>query len=239
MRHPVPLALALLATWTVAPHARADLPKLRTEVAFSNLKFDRPVVLAYPDDGSNLLYVVEQHQAKIWSFPNDLQTEDRQLFLDLPRPISKDNEEGLLGLAFHPNYKDNGQFFVYYSSKEGPTGRRSVVSRFRVSKDDPRTADPNSEERLWEGPPDPYGNHNGGCILFGPDGFLYITLGDSGAADDPLTSGQNPADFFASILRIDVDHPEGDKPYGIPNDNPRRRDPKRFAVWRRRSSVWG
>ncbi len=211
--------------------ARAELPTLQTELAFPNLSFNRPVTLAYPDDGRHLLFVVEQHEAKIWSFPDEDSTRDKQLFLTLPNPISKDNEEGLLGLAFHPNYKENGAFFVYYSAQEGPTNRRSVVSRFQVSKDDPRKADPASEQRVWVGPPDPYGNHNGGCIAFGPDGDLYISLGDSGAADDPLTTGQNPRDWFASILRIDVDHPEDGKPYGIPKDNPRLRDPKTFANW--------
>lgn len=229
MRFSVKLAAVLLAM--IGSRASADLPKLKTEVAFPNLRFDRPVCLAYPDDDGNLLFVVEQHAAMIWSFPNEPETKDKALFLNLPRPISKDNEEGLLGLAFHPKYKENGEFFVYYSAKEGPTGRRSIVSRFRVSPDDPRKADPESEERVWIGPPDPYGNHNGGTIIFGPDGYLYITLGDSGAADDPLTTGQNPSDLFGSILRIDVDHPEGGKGYGIPKDNPRRRDPKRFAAW--------
>jgi glucose/arabinose dehydrogenase len=220
-----PTALVVLTALVPAPAgaqgpAPAPLPKLATEVAFPNLKFDRPVTLAYPDDGSNLLFVVEQHQAKIWSFPNDKATKDKQLFLTLPDPISKDNEEGLLGLAFHPKYKDNGTFFVYYSGKEGPSGRRSVVSRFKLSRDDPRKADPKSEERIWVGAPDPFGNHNGGCIAFGPDGHLYIALGDSGAADDPLSTGQNPTDWWASILRIDVDNPSDGKPYGIPADNP-------------------
>jgi glucose/arabinose dehydrogenase len=231
-----PTAFAVLTA--IAPAmVRADeaksLPELSTEVAFKNLKFDRPVSMDYPNDGSNLLFIVEQHQAKVWSFPNDKGTSDKQLFLELPDPISKENEEGLLGLAFHPKYKENGQFFVYYSADDRKTGgprRRSVVSRFRVSKDNPRKADPTSEERVWIGPDDPFGNHNGGCIAFGPDGFLYITLGDSGAADDPLRSGQNPKDHFGSILRIDVDHPSGGKAYGIPADNPARRDPK-FAHW--------
>jgi glucose/arabinose dehydrogenase len=211
--------------------AHADLPRLRTEVAFPGLRFDRPVTLAYPDDGSGLLFVVEQHAARIWSFPNDPSTTDRQLFLDLPREISRDNEEGLLGLAFHPKYRDNGQFFVYYSAREGQTGRRSVVSRFRVDPDDPRRADPRSEQRLWVSEPDPFGNHNGGHIAFGPDGFLYITLGDSGAADDPLLSGQDPRDWWGSILRIDVDRPVGNRAYGIPRDNPRLRDPAKFGAW--------
>jgi len=218
-------SLFLLTTTFVpglaAAQEAAPLPKLATAVAFPNLKFDRPVALAYPDDGSNRLFVTEQHAGKIWAFANDKATSEKQLFLDLPDTMSKDNEEGLLGLAFHPKYKENGRFFVYYSAKEGPTGRRSVVSQFLVSKDDPRKADPKSESRVWVGPPDPYGNHNGGCIAFGPDGFLYITLGDSGAADDPLSTGQNPTDFFGSILRIDVDHPADGKPYGMPADNPR------------------
>jgi glucose/arabinose dehydrogenase len=227
------LTLATSKILLAAPGEVATLPKLATVVAFPNLKFDRPVALAYPQDGRNLLFVVEQHQAKIWSFPNDKQTSDKQLFLQLPDPISRENEEGLLGLAFHPKYKENGQFFVYYSAddrKKGGPRRRSVVSRFKVSKGDPRKADPASEERVWVGPNDPFGNHNGGCIEFGPDGYLYITLGDSGAADDPLRSGQNPRDFFGSILRIDADHPSGGKNYGIPADNPARRD-KKFAHW--------
>ena len=143
--------------------------------------------------------VVPTQQGVIHVFPNDQAAKETTVFLDITdrvRYSDATNEEGFLGLAFHPKYKENGEFFVYYSSAEGQTGRRSVVSRFRVSKDDPRKADPGSEERVWLGPPDPYGNHNGGCILFGPDGYLYITLGDSGAADDPLTTGQDARDFF-------------------------------------------
>ena len=232
------LALALLAAVAVAPGASARaadeaLPKLKTAVAFPNLQFDRPVALAYPNDGKNLLFVVEQHVARVQSFPNDKDTSDKQLFLQLPDPINKGNEEGLLGLAFHPKYAENGEFFVYYSAHdtvEDKHLRRSVVSRFKVSKDDPRKADPASEQRVWESARDPFENHNGGCIAFGPDGYLYIALGDGGAADDPLTTGQNPKDFFASILRIDVDHPADGKAYGIPGDNPHARDTK-FADW--------
>ncbi len=223
--------LAVLAATLSAPAFAAEpaqLPKLTTKVAFPNLKFARPVALAYPNDGSNLLFVNEQHQAKVWSFPNDKTTSDKQLFLELPDPINRGNEEGLLGLAFHPKYKENGEFFVYYSAndtKHDGVDRRSVVSRFKVSKDNPRKADPASEQRIWSSAKDPYENHNGGCIAFGPDGYLYITLGDSGAADDPLSTGQNPKDWFGSILRIDVDHPEGGKAYGIPKDNPAKGSP--------------
>jgi glucose/arabinose dehydrogenase len=237
MRRPVLSLMTLVGSLTTAQAALAlgpdDLPALATEVAFPNLKFNRPVAMAYPADGSNRLFVVEQHEAKIWSFPNQADTGEKKLFLQLPDPISKDNEEGLLGLAFHPKYRENGQFFVYYSADDRKTGgpdRRSVVSRFTVSKDDPLRADPASEQRIWVGPKDPFGNHNGGCIEFGPDGFLYISLGDSGHADDPLTTGQNPKDFFGSILRIDVDHAEAGKAYAIPADNPARRD-SRYAHW--------
>ncbi len=145
----------------------------------------------------------------------------KRLFLELHAPINKGNEEGLLGLAFHPNFKQNKHFFVYYSADDKGV-RHSVVSRFSLSRSDARVADPASEERIWVSDKDPFENHNGGTIAFGPDGFLYITLGDSGAGDDPLSTGQNPHDWFGSILRIDVDHPEGGKPYGIPKDNPYR-----------------
>jgi glucose/arabinose dehydrogenase len=217
------------------PAKVAPLPKLATAVAFPGLKFDRPLEMAYPRGDGNLLFVAEQ-KGVIRSFPDDPSTTDATVFLDISEKVLSPrsgghNEEGLLGLAFHPDAARNREFFVYYSAKEGPTGRRSIVARYRGSRDDPRRAEPDSEERVWVGPPDPHGNHNGGGITFGPDGYLYITLGDSGAADDPLTTGQNPRDFFGSILRIDVDHPSNDKPYGIPGDNPRLRDPKKFADW--------
>ena len=209
--------------------AKGSLPALATKVAFPNLKFDRPVAFDYPNDDSNLLFVNEQHTATIWSFPSDRTTSDKKLFLKLPDPINRGNEEGLLGLAFHPKYKENKQFFVYYSAKDSGH-RRSVVSRFRASSSDPRVADPASEERIWVSADDPFENHNGGHIAFGPDGYLYITLGDGGAADDPMSSGQNPRDWFGSILRIDVDHSSNGKPYGIPKDNPAGRAGK-FSHW--------
>jgi glucose/arabinose dehydrogenase len=205
------------------------LPELATKVAFPNLRFDRPVALDYPAGGSNLLFVVEQHAAKVWSFPHESAMNDKQLFLELPDPINRGNEEGLLGLAFHPRYRENGYFYVYYSANDQGT-RRSVVSRFQVARDNPRGADPASERRIWVSGEDPFENHNGGTIVFGPNGFLYITLGDGGLADDPLSTGQNPRDWFGSILRIDVDHPSRGKAYGIPADNPARRS-RAYAHW--------
>lgn len=116
----------------------------------------------------------------------------------------------------HPNYKSNGHFFVYYSH---PTEKKSIVSRFTRSKDDPNRADPDSEHILME-IDQPFQNHNGGCIEFGPDGFLYIGLGDGGDRNDPHANGQNLSTLLGSILRIDVDHPSPGKNYGIPADNP-------------------
>ncbi|WP_240907372.1 PQQ-dependent sugar dehydrogenase [Paludisphaera rhizosphaerae] len=193
--------------------------QVATPVAYPNLRFDRPVALAYPKEDPSRYYIAEQHQAKIWSFPaSPRDTSEKKLFLQLSAPINRGNEEGLLGLTFHPKFKENGQFFVYYSAKDAD--RRSVVSRFTVSSDDPTKADPTSEKRIWVSDVDRWENHNGGTILFGPDGYLYITLGDGGAGGDPLSTGQNPKDWFGSILRIDVDHPGEGKAYGIPSDNP-------------------
>jgi glucose/arabinose dehydrogenase len=227
------LASAILAA-SFGSTALADgLPKLKTEVAFPKLRFDRPVALAYPEGGGNRLYVVEQHKGTIQSFEDKADATEKTEFFKLPDPLNKGNEEGLLGLAFHPKFAKNGEFFVYYSAHDEVNGkheRHSVVSRFKVSKDDPTKADASTEERVWTSAKDPFENHNGGCIAFGPDGFLYISLGDSGAADDPLTTGQNPKDWFGSILRIDVDHPADGKAYGIPSDNPKLRDSK-YADW--------
>ena len=126
------------------------------------------------------------------------------------------NEQGLLGLAMHPNFKVNQQFFVYYSH---PAENKSVLSRFTMSDSDPHRADPNSETVLME-IDQPYQNHNGGAIEFGPDGFLYVGLGDGGDRNDPQANGQNLSSLLGKILRIDVDTRADGKAYGIPADNP-------------------
>jgi glucose/arabinose dehydrogenase len=208
----------------------AALPQLQVKVGYPNLKFKRPVAYAWPNDQSGRSFVVEQ-DGRILAFANKPDTKETSVFLDIHEKVNREgNEEGLLGMAFHPKFKDNGQIFVYYSAmKPGP--RRSVVSRFTVSKSNPNQADPASEQILWVSKNDPFGNHNGGCIDFGQDGQLYISLGDSGAADDPLQSGQDGSDWWGSILRIDVDHPSDGKAYGIPSDNPVVRDPVKFKGW--------
>ncbi|MAT13792.1 MAG: glucose sorbosone dehydrogenase [Planctomyces sp.] len=186
---------------------------------FPEILVDRPIVVTYANDGSNRLFVASQ-KGKIHVFANDPEVEEDDIFLDLtPKVVYADNqnEEGLLGFAFHPNYKENGQLFVYYTTTDAP--HTSVISRFTVSKDDPSKVDPASEEEVWR-LPQPYWNHNGGTIAFGPDGYLYIGLGDGGKGGDPHQHGQNLGTWLGSILRIDVDKTPRNKTYGIPKDNP-------------------
>src|SRR5215207_8514153 len=118
----------------------------------------------------------------------------------------KQNEEGFLGLALHPRYKENGEFFIYYTAK--PTKENphlSIISRFRVSRDDPNRADPQSEEVIMR-IPQPFWNHNGGTLVFGADGYLYIGLGDGGLANDPYGNGQKLTTLLGKLLRVDIDH---------------------------------
>src|SRR5205823_2712537 len=129
----------------------------------------------------------------------------------------KENEEGFLGLAFHPKYRTNGEFFVFYTTKKAKL--TNVVSRFRVSKNDPDKADPDSEEVLLRFEK-PFWNHDGGTLCFGPDGYLYRTHGDGGAANDPFRNGQNLKTLLGKVLRIDVNHRDEGKNSAVPKDNP-------------------
>ncbi len=179
----------------------------------------RPLLLTHAGDGSNRIFVVIQH-GTIHVFPNNPKVTRTKVFLDIEDQVfysDKENEQGLLGLAFHPRYQSNGEFFVFYTLKEDKTV--NVLSRFRVSKDDPNQADPTSEEVLFS-IKRPFWNHDGGTICFGPDGFLYIVLGDGGSANDPFKNGQNLNTLLGKILRIDVDRREDAKKYAIPKDNP-------------------
>jgi glucose/arabinose dehydrogenase len=121
-------------------------------------------------------------------------------FLDVSSLVSRGNEQGLLGLAFHPGYAKNGRFFIYYTNTDGDTR----VVEYHVSSADPDVADPKPVRTLLE-VKQPYSNHNGGNIVFGPDGLLWIGLGDGGAANDPHGNGQSDASLLAKMLRIDVD----------------------------------
>jgi glucose/arabinose dehydrogenase len=180
----------------------------------------KPVGITHAGDGSGRLFVVEQ-PGLIWIIDNG----ERVLtpFLDLRDQIMDEaNEQGLLGLAFHPRYSENGYFFINYTDRK----KNSVVSRLRVS-DNPDLAEPDSEIQLMR-ISQPYKNHNGGHLAFGVDSYLYIGMGDGGAGGDPQGNAQNPNTPLGKLLRIDVDH--GD-PYAVPKDNPYTSGGGRPTIW--------
>ena len=189
---------------------------MSVERAFPNLTFQRLTNLVQPDDGHDHIFVTEQ-AGYVRVFSNDQEVREADTFLDISDRVNEGgNEEGLLGLAFDPDYKHNGYFYVYYSAA---SPRRSVLSRFSVSPSDPKTADPNSETVIMQ-IAQPFSNHNGGQIAFGPDGYLYVGLGDGGSRGDPQRNGQNTGTLLGSILRIDVMDISDSRSYQIPPDNP-------------------
>ncbi len=169
----------------------------------------QPLLATHAGDGSGRLFVAEQ-KGTIWVLENGNTL--AQLFLDIESRVGREgNEQGLLGLDFHPDYEQNGYFYVHYTDNLGDT----VVSRFQVSSD-PNLADSESEQIVLQ-VDQPYRNHNGGNLVFGPDGYLYIGLGDGGSQGDPHGNGQSLDTLLGKILRIDVN---AGSPYAIPADNP-------------------
>ncbi|NWG19856.1 MAG: PQQ-dependent sugar dehydrogenase [Chloroflexi bacterium] len=190
-----------------APTAQASAvwpPRIRLQPVASG--FDRPLYVTHAGDGSGRLFVVEKvgrinvvRDGQVLAEP----------FLDITDRVgSRANEQGLLSVAFHPRYQDNGWFFVNYTNQEGDT----VIARFSAAGD---RADAAGEQILLT-IDQPYGNHNGGLVTFGPDGMLYIGMGDGGSANDPLGAGQDRTTLLGKILRINVNG----LPYTIPGDNP-------------------
>ncbi|MBS3750397.1 MAG: PQQ-dependent sugar dehydrogenase [Anaerolineales bacterium] len=170
--------------------------------------FNKPIGLSTAGDGSGRLFIIEQpgrimiiKEGQILEAP----------FLDIRDRVGDiGNEQGLLGLAFHPDYEENGFFYVNYTDKNGDT----VVSRFTVSED-PNRADPATESEVLT-ISQPFANHNGGHVLFGPEGYLWISTGDGGSGGDPQGNAQNLDNLLGALLRVDVDQ----EPYAIPQDNP-------------------
>ena len=182
--------------------------------AFPGLTFNQPLDLQHAGDGSNRMFVVERNGV-IKVFQNDASASEATTFLDISPRVDTRGEGGLLGLAFHPDYESNGFFYVNYT-----TGSpfRTVISRFRVSTDG-NSADAGSETQILSFN-QPFSNHNGGQIRFGPDGYFYIATGDGGSGGDPQENAQDRTNLLGSILRIDVDGSTNGNNYAIPPDNP-------------------
>lgn len=173
---------------------------------------DRPVFMTQPDDGSNRRFIVEQGGAiRVFSdgaiLPDPL--------LDISSNVTGGSEQGLLGMALDPEFPENGLFFINFTDPDGDT----QVVRYSVSSDEPNRADPASALTILS-VDQPYRNHNGGMIAFGPDGYFYIGLGDGGSGGDPEGNAQNTSTLLGSILRIDVANSTQEAPYAIPPDNP-------------------
>tara|TARA_R110002111_G_scaffold247140_2_gene310033 strand:+ start:30524 stop:33511 length:2988 start_codon:yes stop_codon:yes gene_type:complete len=203
--------------WTTSKIKGSPEPSLpyETERAFPNLKFDQPLAVA-TIPGQKRFFVAER-KGKIFSFNyEDQSTSQADLFFDLKEREKELNE--IYGITFHPQFEKQRYVYICYVLKSGlPEGTR--VSRFKVLETNPPRCDPDSEEILIEWLS---GGHNGGCLRFGPDGYLYISTGDGGPASPPdiHNAGQDVGNLLSCILRIDVDHPGTDRPYSIPSDNP-------------------
>ena len=195
---------------------RRPLRPLDVEPAFPNISLQRMVHLTYSSENDDRLFVVLQ-PGRIVFFEDRRDAAEVHTFMDISARVSdRGNEEGLLGLAFDPDYESNGYFYVYYSAANP---RRSVISRFSVDPNDPDRADDSSETEILV-VPQPYSNHNGGHLVFGPDGYLYVGLGDGGSANDPKGNGQDRTTLLGSIIRIDVSTLDSQGRYAVPPDNP-------------------
>lgn len=193
-------------------------PNIQLVEAYPNLTFNKPVHLTYSPDGTNRIFILEQN-GLIKVFPNDSNVNPSQvnIFLNISNKISSSNgEEGLLGLAFHPNYVTNGYFYVNYTASNP---FRTVISRYKVLQGNPNKADSLSETIILTFD-QPFFNHNGGTLMFGLDGYLYISTGDGGSGGDPYNNAQNTQTLLGKILRIDINDSTQSTKYVIPPTNP-------------------
>jgi glucose/arabinose dehydrogenase len=217
-------ATVIVPTDTPMPTTVSELPDpsgYSWQMVVSGLK--QPEGLVNARDGSGRLFIVEQAGlVRILKDGAILPTP----FLDLTQKVICCGERGLLGLVFHPKYTENGYFYVDYTENVN-SQLYTVIARYSVSASDPNQADNSSEVRLLR-IEQPYQNHNGGEVQFGPDGYLYIGMGDGGSAGDPLGNGQSMQTLLGKILRIDVDHTQ---PYSIPADNPFANGGGLWEIW--------
>jgi glucose/arabinose dehydrogenase len=205
----VPLLAVVLALSCVACSSAMAAPRIALQTYVSG--FSSPVGMEAVRDGSGRFFVVEQ-TGKIRIVKNGVLLSSP--FLDLTSKIEFNDEEGLLGLTFHPSYAQNGRFFVDYTQRVAGQ-LQSVIAEYHVSTNDPNKADPTETRILVVD--QPFDNHNGGQLGFGADGYLYISFGDGGSGGDPMGNGQNLNVLLGKILRIDINT---GSPYAIPPDNP-------------------
>lgn len=249
----------LLVGLLVLPHFPAPaqpLPKVQLRPAFPALTLDRPVWMSQAPDGSDRFFVVEQ-PGRILLVPKGGDGSQVKEFLNIADrgtyvEAGANTGVGLMSIAFHPGFKTNGLFYIFYSqqnsNRTGQFPGRNVISEFKVSSANPDCADLGSERILLE-VPEPFRNNQGGQVSFGPDGFLYVALGDGGSNNDPFNSGQNTCTLLSKILRIDVNtrsttgtgKDRKQLPYGIPADNPWVDEPEMGGVSgaRKETYAWG
>ncbi|MBD2700464.1 PQQ-dependent sugar dehydrogenase [Spirosoma sp. BT702] len=207
---------------TITDSTNTGTAKITTVNAYPKLTFNSPVEYTFANDGTNRVFVVEQ-VGRIRVFDNDINAASAGTYLDISSKVASGGEMGLLGLAFHPNFQQNGFFYVNYT-KDNP--RETIVSRFKASSASAAQVDPGSEVILFRFE-QPYTNHNGGKILFGTDGYLYVATGDGGSGGDPQNNSQNRASWLGKVLRVDVNSTEKGQ-YGIPADNPFKGNTSRY-----------
>jgi glucose/arabinose dehydrogenase len=192
----------------------ADLP-YHPQVAYPKLTFQSPLFVTVAPGLPSRLFVVEQDGRLVW-FDDKPDASQALVALDISKKVRRSHlEEGLLGLAFHPDFAKNRTLFVVYSASDP---QRTVLARFRMNAAG-TVVDPSSETVLLEQRKS-FGNHNGGMIAFGPDGFLYMSLGDGGGAGDQSNNAQNLGTLLGKIIRIDVNRRSEGRAYAIPDDNP-------------------
>lgn len=190
--------------------------QIKLQRIFKQFEFSQPVAMLQVPSKNSEWYVVEK-QGRIVRVLDKQGKQTKEIYLDITdRVNSRHNEGGLLGMAFHPDYNKNGELFVSYTADGSPL--TSVIARFTASAGQAPSAE---SEQVLLTVEQPYGNHNGGQIAFGPDGYLYIGLGDGGSGGDPQGNGQNTRTLLGAMLRIDVNVKTGSKlAYDIPKNNP-------------------
>ena len=202
--------------------AKADMPRLHVQRLFPNIRLRRPVQAVQAPGDDRHLYVLEQAGRVMRLDLTKPDATEAEVWMDIREQVhSAGNELGLLSIVFDPKFADTHQFFLYYTANKP---LRSELTRFDV---DPATGMPVLKSaKVFLEVKQPYSNHNGGTVLFGPDGMLYLSLGDGGAANDPHGNSQNMSALLGKIIRIDVRRSEGGEPYAIPSDNPFVDNPK-------------